>query len=103
MNVYKEIEKIAKLNSQINDLISKISEKIDADGLNFRGAYFIEGCIEKSGHLYDKDGHVLDNSGLVDNDYYCEQYIGGCGDDFYGTLYFSTKTKGLFVAIPFWM
>lgn len=103
MNVYKEIEKIAKLNSQVNDLISKVSEKIDADGLNFKGAYFVEGCIEKSGHLYDKDGLVLDNSGLVNNDYYCEQYTGSCGDDFYGTLYFSTKTKGLFVAIPFWM
>lgn len=103
MNVYKEIEKIAKLNSQVNDLISKISKKIDDGGLDFRSAYFVEGCIEKSGHLYNKDGLVLDNSGLVDNDYYCEQHTGYCEDDFYGTLYFSTKTKGLFVAIPFWM
>ena len=103
MNVIKEIEKIAKLNNQVNDLISKICKEIDADGLDFRSAYFVEGCVEKAGHLYDKDGHVLDNGGLVDNNYYCEQHTGICEDDFYGTLYFSTKTKGLFVAIPFWM
>lgn len=104
MNVYKEIKKIAELNETIVDLNNNLEENgFDTDGLDFRSSCFIRNCIEENGHLYDCDGNRLDNSGLVDDDYYCCQYTGYCEDDFYGTLYYATDEEGVFVAVPFAM
>lgn len=100
MNIYKEIKDIAKANAKIERLANLLAEKIYCDGLNFAEAYFVSGCREKNGHLYHGEAR-LDNSGLVDDDYYCDQYTGYLGDDFYGTLYYKTDVRGVFVAIPF--
>lgn len=102
MNIYKEIKGIAKANAKIEHLANLLSEKIDCDGLDLSAAYFISGCREKNGHLYHGEAR-LDNSGLVDDDYYCNQYTGYLGDDFYGTIYFKTDARGVFVAVPFSM
>ena len=104
MNIYKEIKQIAKLNEQRYSLVKKLEKDgFDIDGLDLELSYFVNGCIEKNGHLYDENGRRLDNCGLVDNDYYCSQYVGYLGDDFHGTLYYATNEKGVFVAIPFEM
>ena len=100
MNIYPEIKKIAGNNEAIKRLREKLSKKIDYDGLFFEHAYFITGCKERGGHLY-RDGHRLDNGGLVDEDYYCDQHTGYCEDDYHGTLYFKTNVPGQFVAVPF--
>lgn len=102
MKVYPEVKKIAALNHKMQVLCEKLNEKIDCDGLNLTNAYLISGCSEKNGHLY-QDGKKLDNSGPVDNEYYCKQYTGVCEDDFYGTMYFKTDVPGQFIAVPFWM
>lgn len=102
MNIYPEMKKIAGANAKIEWLAKKLSEKLDIDCLDFAAASLISGCSEKNGHLY-QNGHRLDNYGLVDDDYYCRQFTGYCGDDFYGTLYFKTNVPGQFVAIPFQM
>lgn len=102
MNIYPELKQIAGANSKIGRLAQKITERLDVEGLDFSRAYIINGCSEKNGHLY-QDGGRLDNCGLVDDDYYCSQYTGYCGDDFYGTLFFKTNVPGQFVAIPFQM
>ena len=102
MNIYPELKKIAGANAKIERLAEKFSEKLDIDGLAVAGAYLVNGCSEKNGHLY-QNGHRLDNHGLVDDDYYCRQFTGYCGDDYYGTLYFKTNVPGQFVAIPFQM
>lgn len=102
MNIYPELKKIASLNERINNLGIRLGEKIDADGLELKYAHFITGCKEKNGHLY-QDGCRLDNCGLVDDNYYCNQHAGYCEDDFYGTLYFKTNVPGQFVAVPFEM
>ena len=102
MNIYPELKQIAMANAKRNRLAEKVTARLDVDGLDLSSAYIINGCSEKDGHLY-QNGVRLDNSGLVDDDYYCRQYAGYCGDDFYGTLYFKTNGPGQFVAIPFQM
>lgn len=103
MNVYPQLSKIAEYNALLNAQIREIKEKtfLETDGLGFESAEFLDNCTEKNGHLYTSDGHRLDNSGLVDDDYFCEQYTGYLEDDFYGTLYFKTDIPGRYVAIPF--
>ena len=100
MNVYPELAKIAELNEEIKRLCESVAEKIDCDGYDLKCAYLVENCIEKNGHLYNEGGK-LDFQGVVDNDYYCRQYTGYCEDYYYGTLYFATNKKGVFVAVPF--
>lgn len=102
MIVVPEIKKIAGLNDRIERLTKIISEKMDSDGIDWRSAYFVDGCKERNGHLYSNERR-LDRDGLVDDLYYCTQYTGYCGDDFYGTLYFKTNVPGQFVAVPFSM
>lgn len=102
MNIYPELKKIAGANEKISKLIEKLQSKIDCDGLMLENAYLVSGCQEKNGHLYQGGGR-LDNSGLVDDDYYCCQHTGYCEDYFYGTLYFKTNVPGQFVAVPFEM
>lgn len=102
MIIYPELKKIAGLTAAIDGLAKKVSIKMDLDGLDFHSAYLIEGCKEKGGHLFRR-GVRLDNSGLVDNMYYCDQTTGYLEDDFYGTLYFKTNVPGQFVAVPFAM
>lgn len=102
MIVLSEIKKIAGLNAAISRLSKILDEKMDTEGLDWRSAYFVDGCKERSGHLY-RNGERLDRDGLVDDLYYCTQYTGYCGDDFYGTLYFKTNVHGQFVAVPFSM
>lgn len=102
MNVYLEFKEIAQANERIKALVSMLEEELDLDGLDIASAYFVDNCEEKNGHLYSDEGR-LDNSGLVDDDYYCNQHTGYLGDDFYGTVYYKTDVPGKFVAVPFAM
>lgn len=70
MTVIPELKKIAGLNDKIEHLVKIVDEKMDADGLDLRFAYLVSGCRVKGKHLYNKDGHRLDNSGLADDLYY---------------------------------
>lgn len=104
MNIYNEIKQIAELNEKVIELVNQLeTDGFDTDGLDFRSAYLIRGCVAENGHLYNKDWHRLDNSGLVDNDYYCNQYTGYLGDNFYGTVYYATEEESTFIAVPFAM
>lgn len=102
MTIIPELKKIAGLNAKIRRLAEIVGEKIDADGLDLEYAHLVSGCSAKGKHLY-KDGCRLDNCGLIDDLYYCNQYVGYCEDDFYGTLYFKTDVPGQYVAVPFQM
>ena len=102
MKVIPELKRIAGLNAKIKRLAEIVGQKMDADGLDLDCAYLISGCSAKGKHLY-QNGQRLDNSGLVDDLYYCNQYTGYLGDDFYGTLYFKTDVPGQYVAVPFAM
>ncbi|MCQ2744565.1 MAG: hypothetical protein MJ230_07225 [bacterium] len=101
MKVYKELEEIARMNAKIADAVNRLEKDGDWDGLDIQCAMLIDNCVERNGHLYRGD-RQLDNYGLVDDEYYCEQYSGYCEDDFHGSLYFATDTKGLFIEVPFW-
>lgn len=100
MTVFPEIKKIAGLNDRITRLCKILNEKLEDEGIDWRSAYFVNGCKERNGHLYC-NGEQLDRDGLVDDLYYCTQYTGYCEDDYYGTLYFKTNVPGQFVAVPF--
>lgn len=100
MIIIPELKKIAGLNDKIRRLAEKVAEKVDADGLCLDGAYLISGCSAKGKHLYHNGGR-LDNYGLTDDLYYCEQYSGYCEDSFYGRLYFKTDVPGQYVVVPF--
>jgi len=102
MKIIPELKKIAGANAKIERLAEIVGQKMDADGLDLRSAYLVSGCSVKGEHLY-RNGDRLDNEGLVDDLYYCNQYTGCCEDDFYGTLYFKTDVPGQYVAVPFQM
>lgn len=101
MIIIPELKKIAGMNEKIKRLSERLEEEYDIDGLEWERAYLVSGCRVKGQSLYNSDGHRLNNSGLVDDLYFCNQYTGYCGDDFYGTLYFKTNVPGQFVAVPF--
>ena len=102
MIIIPEIKKIAGCRDKIKHLSDLVSQKIDTDGLDLESAYLVSRCRERDGHLYQGEER-LDNDGLVDDLYYCNQYTGYFEDDFYGTLYFKTNVPGQFVAVPFCM
>lgn len=100
MIIIPELKKIAGANAKIKRLAEIVGQKMDADGLCLESAYLISGCSAKGKHLY-QDGHRLDNYGLINDLYYCDQHTGYCEDHFYGTLYFKTNVPGQYVAVPF--
>lgn len=102
MIILPEIKKIAGAVAKIDRLSDRLNKETDLAGVWWNGAYLVSGCTEKRGHLY-QDGGRLDNCGLVDDLYYCDQHTGYCEDDFHGTLYFKTNVPGQFVAVPFEM
>lgn len=64
----------------------------------------LDNCIEKNNCLYDSNESKLASGGLVDNLYYCNQYMqytGYLGNDVYGTMYFKTYKKGQFIAVSY--
>jgi hypothetical protein len=104
MQIIHELKRIAAANAKRDYWIKQLelSGKVEMDDLHIESAYLIDGCKEKNGHLY-QNGWCLDNSGLVDDQYYCYQTQGYHEDDFYGTLYFKTNVPGQFVQVPFHM
>lgn len=100
MRVYPEFKKVAGACEKIRKLGETLSAKFDVDGLNLFEAQLLFGCTEKNGHLY-QNGRRLDNCGLQNDEYYCEQHAGYCEDYYYGTLYFKTNVPGQFVSVPF--
>lgn len=102
INIYPELKKIAGHIDAAFKLMDKLSEKIDTEGFDTTGIRLISGCVERDGHLYH-DSVRLDNHGIQDGDYYCEQHVGYCEDDYHGILYFKTNVPGQFVAVPFEM
>lgn len=98
--IFPEIKKIAGLNEKKHALIKKFENKLDLDGVDFETAHFVSGCKEKDGHLYNK-GHMLADSKA--DEYYVNQSVGYCEDNFFGTLYFKTDVPGTFVAVWFEM
>lgn len=105
MTIIPEIKKIACMNAAVERLVEKLAIKLydtDLEGMDFSNAYLVNGCKEKKGHLFCGSKR-LDNYGLVDDLYYCNQHTGYCEDDFYGTLYFKTDVPGQFVAVSFEM
>lgn len=101
MVIYEELKQITEINQKRNKLTNALFEKMDLDGLNIESAEFIKNCVAENGHLYDKDGNQLDNCGLVDDEYYCNQSKGYLEDDYYGTLYYATDENGTFIRVPF--
>lgn len=101
MVVYEELKQIAEINQKRTELANALFEKMDLDGLHIESAEFIKNCVAEEGHLYDRDGNQLDNCGLVDDEYYCNQSRGYLEDDYYGTLYYATDENGTFVKISF--
>ena len=108
MEIVHELKMIAAANAKRDHWIKQLelSGKVDMDGLGLDSAELIDGCKEKNDGLYRNKAGMeqrLDNSGLVDDQYYCYQQQGYCEDYFFGTLYFKTNVPGQFVAVPFEM
>lgn len=102
MKIFPEIKKIAIDIDEIRRNIEKLEEELGVDGLEYQEAYLLSGCREENGHLY-QGGMRLDNFGLVDDSYYCEQHSYFFEEGFHGALYFKTDIPGQFVGVPFEM
>lgn len=101
MVIYEELKKIAQINQERTELYNVLFEKTDLDGLHLDSAEFIKNCVAENGHLYDRCGNQLDNYGLVDDEYYCNQSKGYLDDDYHGVLYYATDEADTFIRIPF--
>lgn len=103
MQIINELKRIAAANAKRDYWIKQLElSGFETDDLHLENARLIDGCKEKNGHLF-RGKCMLDNSGLVDDQFYCHQTQGYCEDDFYGTLYFKTNVPGQFVQVPFHM
>ena len=96
MNIYKEIKEIAKLNSKREFLAGKLAQKIDCEGILWDTAEFVTLSREDIKTMFDPQREVTE-------DYYVDQSVGYCGDDFYGYLYFKTDVPGQYVKVYFEM
>lgn len=92
MNEYKEIKKIAKAMAKVKYLVEKISEKIDAEGIDWTSAEFV--------NLSKKNIEHFGIEGTTE-DYYVEQWAGYLEDDFHGYLYFKTDVPAQYVKVRF--
>ena len=93
---------IATLEIKLKELYSKISQNDIVSGCtNFNPYKILNNCREENNCLYDSNGIFLASGGLVDNLYYCDQYIGYLEDDFYGTMYLKTNKQGQFIAVDY--
>ena len=101
MVIHEELKQIAGINHKRTELANALFEKTDLDGLHIESAEFIKNCVAENGHLYDRNGNQLDNCGLVDYEYYCNQSKGYLDDDYHGVLYYATDEEGTFVRVPF--
>lgn len=95
MNVYKEAKEIAKCNAKIQSLAAKLSEKIDAEGLDWSSATFVS--------LSKEDIDDFNPVTSVTEDYLVDQSTGYCEDDYYGYVYFKTDVPGQFVRVYYEM
>lgn len=94
MNVYKEIKEIAKAMAKVKHLAEKISEKIDTDGINWASAEFV--------NLDKEDIKSFGSKGTTE-DYFVDQWVGYCEDDYHGFLYFKTDVPSQYVRVSFAM
>lgn len=92
MNFYKEIKEIAKCMSKVSRLAQDISYKIDAEGVFWHTAEFVTLSKEDIKGMFDPKTEVTE-------DYYVDQSVGMCGDDYYGYLYFKTDVPGQYVKV----
>ena len=95
MNIYKEAKEIAKHNEKIKYLADKLEEKIDAEGIDWSTAQFV--------NLSKADIEGFDPVTSVTEDYLVDQSTGYCEDDYYGWLYFKTDVPGQYVRVYFAM
>ncbi len=94
--------KIAELQNQINRLKKgKMIQDEFNDCMWWEVKEVIENCTEIDGSLYDEKGAWICDGGLVDNVYYCNQSVGYYEDDYYGTMYYKTEKKGVFIAVSY--
>lgn len=98
MRIFSEIHDIYEHVSKINDLVNSLNNtSLDAEGIHFYSASLVVGLDERDGYLYDDDNCIAELS----DDYYVNQSVGYCGDDFSGYLYFKTNQPGEFIRFYF--
>ncbi len=90
MKIHKEIKQIMQQYKIIDDLILKLSKKINTEGLYFSNAELVE-LTDDQIKRYKDD---------FNNDYLVEQHTGYYGD-YYGYVYFATKEKNKFIKVYF--
>ncbi len=94
MTVFKEIKEIAKCMSKINRLAEKLAhDGLDCDGIVWPTATFVSLDKEDIEHFQDTNG--------VTEEYFVDQWVGYCEDDFHGELYFKTDVPGQYVRVHF--
>lgn len=95
MNEYKEIKQIAKCMSKVDHLKKILDDKIDCEGIDWTTAHFVG--------LSKEDIEHFKRSYSETEDYFVDQSVGYCGDDFFGWLYFKTDVPGQYVKVHFSM
>ncbi len=105
----KNLHTLAKQQMKVNELREKLSQTDFFNGFSFWGIEAIyPNCTikEEDGlkRLYSADGEFLSNYGKsMDEEipYFCNQSVGYCGDDFYGSLFVKVDDKNTFVEIRY--
>lgn len=96
MKIYKEVEQIMRHYDEIEDLIDRLSKKIDvAVGLDLSFDF------EKADLVELTDDQIKRYKDYFNDCYLVESHTGYSGDDYYGYVYFATKEKNKFIKIYF--
>ena len=97
MKVLKEVERIAALNEEREELINELKRLkiLSLADCQIEKAYYIDDCIEKDDKLYSKDGN---NLGIRMRNTY---YLLKAHNKPFGVMYFASEKQGRFIGIPF--
>lgn len=90
MNVYKEIKEIAKAMAKVKYLAEKMGEKIDTEEIDWASSEFV--------NLNEEDIKHFGFEGTTE-DYFVDQWMDYCEDNYRCFLYFKTDVPGQYVRV----
>lgn len=99
----KLLVELYDLKNRKEEIRGKLKELDDVfdDGMNYDVCNIISGCKITDDGLKDEHGNILSRD-LYDWNiakYFCNQKVGYCDDDYYGTIYYPVDEEGTFAKI----
>ena len=99
MKIFDDVEKIAQLNTVYENLVLKLEEELDAEGIDWRTAVIVSGMRTDGEYLYDENAAVVAEN--CESDYFisaCDEIMPG---RYVGNLYYRTSVEDQYVRVNY--